>query len=276
VFTNDALFAKLGLKVPQTFAQLLSLCRKASAAGTPAFILAGNSQPQVTWLIDALAVSTLYAQESQWTRDLKAGKVTFDGTPGWHEAMQEFIDMNQAGCFEPGMTGVTSSAAAASFAQAQALMYGTVSSFGAMVAADQPQFAYSFHPFPGGATPTSTTTFLNLSPMFAINAHSSPQNQAAAREFIDFMARPAQDAFFEKLSDGFTEYEFLKGQIPGNFVGFGPILANHEWVVNPAQTWWNTSVNSAFGQEAIGLVTGQVTIDDVLNAMDAAWKQGRG
>ena len=34
VFTNNTLFAKLGLKVPQTFAQLLDVCRKAKAAGT--------------------------------------------------------------------------------------------------------------------------------------------------------------------------------------------------------------------------------------------------
>ncbi len=33
VFTNDDLFRKLGLKVPQTFAQLLDLCRKAKADG---------------------------------------------------------------------------------------------------------------------------------------------------------------------------------------------------------------------------------------------------
>ena len=42
VFTNDTLFAKLGLKVPQTFPQLLDVCQKAKAAGTVALILAGR------------------------------------------------------------------------------------------------------------------------------------------------------------------------------------------------------------------------------------------
>ena len=34
IFTNDSLFGKLGLKVPQTFAQLLDVCRRAKADGT--------------------------------------------------------------------------------------------------------------------------------------------------------------------------------------------------------------------------------------------------
>ncbi len=273
VYTNDALFLKLGLKVPQTFPQLLSLCQKARSDGAWAFILAAGSGVQVSWLISALAVPTVYASDPNLTRQLEAGTATFEGTPGWHTAMEEFIEMNEAGCFAPGSLGST--AAAASFAQGQGLMFGTTSSFGATIDQAQPQFTYSFHSFPGGETANSTTTFLNLSPTFGVNAHSSPQNQAAAHEFIDFMARPKQNALFERLSGGFTQYEFLKGQIPADMVGFGPILSRREWVLNPAQTWWNPSVDTILQQDGIGLVTGQVTVDDVLNAMDAAWKQGR-
>jgi hypothetical protein len=47
-----------------------------------------------------------------------------------------------------------------------------------------------------------------------VNARSSAQNQAAAQTFVDFIARPAQDALFARLSGGLTQYEFLKGQIP--------------------------------------------------------------
>ena len=42
----------------------------------------------------------------------------------------------------------------------------------------------------------------------------------------------------------------------------------------PDPTWWNASVLLALQQDGIGLITGQRSIDDVLNAMDAAWKQG--
>jgi raffinose/stachyose/melibiose transport system substrate-binding protein len=274
VFSNDTLLAKLGLKVPQTFPQLLTLCQKARADGTAAFILGAGSPTQTSWLIDALAVSTVYAQNADWTRELKAGKVTFDGTPGWHLALQELVELNQAGCFEPGMTSLVSGNQP--FAQGQGLLYGSVSGFKTAIDRFQPQFAYSFHPFPGGTTPTGTTTFLNLSPELSVNAHSGAANQAAAHAFIDFLARPKQNALFTDLSGSFSQYEFLHGQIPSFMQGFGPILNEHQYVINPAQTWWNPGVNAALQQDGIGLITGQESIDDVLNAMDTAWKQGPG
>jgi raffinose/stachyose/melibiose transport system substrate-binding protein len=53
-----------------------------------------------------------------------------------------------------------------------------------------------------------------------------------------------------------------------------PALKGHEWVPEPDLTWWNPDVLVALETDAIGLVTGQETIDDILKAMDAAWKQG--
>ena len=61
----------------------------------------------VEYLITDLAVATVYGKDKHWAGELRAGKVTFDGTPGWHQALQEFIDMNNAGCFQPGATGTT-------------------------------------------------------------------------------------------------------------------------------------------------------------------------
>ena len=52
------------------------------------------------------------------------------------------------------------------------------------------------------------------------------------------------------------------------------MLKDHAYVVNPVQTWWNPNVLLALQQDEVGLITGQQSIDDVLNAMDAAWKQG--
>jgi raffinose/stachyose/melibiose transport system substrate-binding protein len=66
----------------------------------------------------------------------------------------------------------------------------------------------------------------------------------------------------------------MKGQLPSFMSGFAPIVSGHQYVINPVETWWNPSVNSTLAQDGIGLLTGQESIDDVLNAMDAAWNQG--
>ena len=63
MFTNDDLFKKLGLKVPQTFTQLLDLCRKAKSAGTVAMIFSSDVQ-EVSNLLADLAVATVYERTS--------------------------------------------------------------------------------------------------------------------------------------------------------------------------------------------------------------------
>jgi raffinose/stachyose/melibiose transport system substrate-binding protein len=274
IFTNDDLFSKLGLKIPQTFSQLLGVCQKAKAAGTVALIVTGGSAVQVSFLIENLAVATLYGKDKQWAGELKAGKVTFDGTQAWHAALQEFIDMNNAGCFQPGVTGTTIDSAHAQFAQGQSLMLAGPSQSKGSIDAGNPRFRYSHHPFPGGTDPNQTRSFIAPSTSLGVNAHSSAQNQAAAQTFIDFIARPKQNALYAHTLGGLTQYEFLKGQIPAFMSDFATVFKEHRYVIVPQVSWWNAKVLLALQDNQIGLITGQRSIDDVLNAMDAAWKQG--
>ena len=275
VFTNDALFRKLGLKVPQTFAELLTVCQKAQADGLAAVFLGGTGTAPMS-LVDDLAVATVYGRDKQWPAEQRAGTVTFDGSPGWHQALQEFIDMNNAGCFQPGATGMSNTSAEAEFAQGGGLMWLTISSNKGSLDALSPQFPYSFYPFPGGTVPNQAETYIQLGTALSVNAHSSAANQAAAQTFINFVARTAQNALYARVLGNLTQYEFLKGQIPAFMSSFASVLANHKYAINPVQTWWNENVLLTLQQDAIGLITGQTTIDDVLNAMDAAWKQGPG
>ncbi len=273
VFTNDTLFKKLGLAIPQTFPQLLTVCRKAKADGMSA-ILFGAATSFVTFIAE-LSVATVYAKDRKWGGELRAGKVTFDGTAGWHQALQEIIAMSNAGCFQQGATGTSASGALTDFAQGQGLMTAQLCSFKSMIDLSSPQFAYSFHLFPGGTSPTQTRTLVNLAASVSINARSSPANQAAAKAFIDFIARPKQNALYAQIIGGLTQYQFLKQQTSG-FMGsdVAAMLRDHAYVVNPNQTWWNAGVVAVLAQDGIGLLTGQVSIDETLNAMDAAWKLG--
>jgi raffinose/stachyose/melibiose transport system substrate-binding protein len=275
VFTNDDLFRQLRLKVPQTFPQLLDICRKAKAAGKAAVIIAGGSAAPVTQLIIGLAVATLYGKDPKWTRKLRERKVTFEGSPGWHEALQHFINMNDAGCFQPGAVGVQGgSIAAGLFAQGQGLMFAQTSGTKGSIDLASPQFSYSYHRFPGGTSPTQTTTTLNFAPEVSVNAHSSAGNQRAAQTFVDFIARPQQNALYAQLSGTITQQEFLKGQIPAFMSSLRPVFAEHRYVLNPDQSWWNPDTLRALQNIQLGLITGQNSIDDVLTAMDAAWKRG--
>ena len=142
------------------------------------------------------------------------------------------------------------------------------------IAANSPQFSYSFHPFPTAASPTETTTIISLLQALSVNAHSSARNQAAAQTFIDFVARQHQNATFTGLTGGLSGYQFLKRRIPAFMSSMAPVFAKQAYVINPVASWWNGSTVLALQQNQIGLITGQRSIDDVLKAMDAAWKIG--
>jgi raffinose/stachyose/melibiose transport system substrate-binding protein len=272
IFTNDPLFKKLGLAVPQTFAQLLTMCQRAKADGTTAVLFNDGNATSLTFLIYDLAAATVYAGDPHWHEQLKAGTASFDGAKGWHLALQEVIDMNDAGCFEPGVTGTTN--AEQLFAEGEGLMLSDVSNFKATIDADGAAFGYSFYPFPGGTSATQVRTIISEPSPFAVNAHSSAASQAAAQTFIDFIARPKQNALYAQIGGAQTQYEFLKQQLPAFMSPFEPVLKSGAYILNPQNTWWNADVQTALQTGQIGLLTGQSTIDGILQAMDAAWKEG--
>jgi raffinose/stachyose/melibiose transport system substrate-binding protein len=154
IFTNDDLFKWLGLRVPQTFAQLLDVCQKAKAAGAVAVIIPGETTSSVMAFVTGLAVATVYEKDRHWATEQRAGTVTFESSVGWHEALQQFVDMNDAGCFQPGAAGTTLNAALAQFAQGQGMMFPGITGSKGVIDAANPQFKFSHHPYPGGSDPS--------------------------------------------------------------------------------------------------------------------------
>jgi raffinose/stachyose/melibiose transport system substrate-binding protein len=276
LWTNDTLFSKLGLKVPQTFPQLLDTCRAAKAAGTIPVLAALQGSLVIQQLAADIALTTVYAKGNQWAKKLEAGKVTFQGTPGWHQALQEIVDMKNAGCFQTGAAGLTSAAGDALFGQGRALMYVCLTSHKAAIDAAHPQIAYSQHPFPGpaGTASSKTKVLLNLALSLTINAHASAEHRAAAQKFVDFVARPKQNVLFTQITGGISQSQLKQGELPGYLSSFAARFKNHEYGINPVETWWNADVGDALTTYGTGLITGQTTVEDVLEAMDKGWQRG--
>jgi raffinose/stachyose/melibiose transport system substrate-binding protein len=272
IFTNDDLFRKRGLKIPSTFPQLLDVCRRARAAGTIAYLFPGAAAQAASNLIATFAVADV---DKHFDREHRAGNAGFESTPGWHQALQQVVDMNEAGCFQAGATGASNQSVLAQFAQGEALMAGALTSNQGLIDAASPTFNYSFHPFPTGPNVNKTMIALTTPATLGVNAHSSPEAQNAAQHFIDFLARPKQAALFARATGAMTQQQFLKRQIPAYMSSdFATVLAQRRYRVTPLQTWWNPNVLLELQQNQIGLITGQRSIDDVLKAMDAAWAQG--
>jgi raffinose/stachyose/melibiose transport system substrate-binding protein len=274
VYTNDELFRRLGLKIPRTFPQLLDVCRKAKAAGTVAFLLPGATTAAMGGLVAGMSVATVYGKDPHWGAKLRAGAVTFDGSPGWHQALQRLVDMNGAGCFQPGASGTTMASMITQFAQGQGLMIQGTSANKGVIDAANPKFSFSHRVLPVGATASETTTYLFIGGGFSVNAHSSRQSQQGAQTFVDFIARTAQTKLYAEATGGLTQDQFARNRLPKYASSFSPMIAQQKYVPAPIYSWGNANVGLALEQNAIGVITGQRSIDDVLKAMDAAWRQG--
>src|SRR5262249_40305145 len=153
------------------------------------------------------------------------------------------------------------------FAQGQALMIGAITQQKAEIEAAGPKFRFSQHVYPAGADPSQTTTQLIIGGNIAVNAHPSSAAQRAAQTSVDVIQPPAQNALFVRLQGGLTQQQLLDGRIPGYMSDFRPVFAKRAYVASPVYGWWNPNVTLALQQNAIGLITGQRSIDDVLKAM---------
>jgi raffinose/stachyose/melibiose transport system substrate-binding protein len=275
LLTNDTMFEKLGLRVPQTFRELLGFCRKARAAGTIPVLMTAQASNTLQQLIADIALTTVYAKDKQWGRELRAGKVTFEGSPGWHQALKEIVRMNDAGCFQPGSAATTAPAGDAMFSQGQTLAYPMTTAHKGSIDVSRPAFAYTQRPFPAAeASSSENVVELHFPLALSINAHASPQAQAAAQQFVDFLAQPDQDATFARIGGGLSETQLRQGRFPGYLSTFIPLYTEGRYGINPIETWWNASVGNALTTYGTGLLTGQESVDDVLKAMDTAWKLG--
>ena len=63
-------------------------------------------------------------------------------------------------------------------------------------------FSFSLNPFPGGAAGTAAKTFTFIGSGWSVNSQSP--NQAAAKEYVAFMAQPAQDSAYLTAESCFT------------------------------------------------------------------------
>jgi len=111
-FYNKATFAKYGVTVPTTFAQLESALATFKAAGVSPIALAGKDYPMVHIAYGLVASKA----NLQWVKDYQsfAHPVNFNG-PEWSFAANTLAKWNQAGYFEPNATGVDANTAVADF-----------------------------------------------------------------------------------------------------------------------------------------------------------------
>ncbi|WP_298040105.1 extracellular solute-binding protein [uncultured Microbacterium sp.] len=265
---NKATLAELGLEVPTTYTDLLSYCSDVAAAGKVAFAL-GIQTDWVTQLIPyALVSSTVYGQDADFDEKLGDGSATFEGS-GWGDAFDKYLEMDEAGCFNPDPLGTDVNAA-----------YDLVNSGSAVgvvqVLASYPQIAstapegteFGFFPLPGDDSGEPTLT-RGIGVSFAVN--EGAKNKVNALDFVDWLATPEATSIWFDAAPGLPALTTVETELDEVMQTASDIIAEGRTSPMPDQAWPNAKPQSALFVGVQQLFSGQSDTDGVLRSMDEAF-----
>lgn len=271
VIYNPGILSSAGLKIPTTWSQLLAYCGQAKAKGLVGVNMSG-SNPQNTGIIPmGLAANDVYAKDPNWDFERIAGKVTFEGTQGWHQVLQQIIDMKNAGCYADDVAARSTPESQQQWAATKIAGYAGPGNAIAGLLAVAPQYDVKMFPFPA-ATAADTHVVLTYGNALGVNAHTPPDVQQAALTFIDFIEREGQDRLLANKQGNPSLVQVATLQrLPSTVADMAPIFRAHKTTQLGNFFWPKAQVYATLASGVQGLLTGQTTIDGVLTAMDQAW-----
>jgi len=273
LWINQPAFKALGLKAPEKFSDLLTLCKKITQAGKTPIAGVGIPVNSAGTLGTVMAARTS-AATARWQNQRKTGKVKFTGNKEWQRTYQSIIDMKNAGCFSPGVAGATIQSAAAQLATGQALMFAGASQILSLVnplIKEPAKVAFVGAPIPGDK---AGQTNVLITPYDALSVWKDTKVKDAALKFVNFMAQPAQVTSFARQSGNVNSLNATKNKLPANMTALTSYFKDNKIQLNPSLVWGNPSVYDVFGAGVVGMLTGQKTPTQALQALDAAYDGG--
>jgi len=267
---SEGALSDAGIEFPETFEDLIDACATVAGSGRSMIALAGAVPPNPGSMAMTVAATQVYAENPDWNARRTAGDVTFASSPEWKSVMDSIVEMNDAGCFQQGAAGAGFDAIASALASDSAVG-GFVPARVAREmrdATDGGEYTVRFFPAPEGGTPFAFETA-----QYAVSLNAASEQKDAVTAFMAWLAEPEQAVEFA----GFNETIPVVGGDPGNLpVQYAPIatlLADNDYPPVPNTQWSNAAVNDTLGSAVQGLLTGQLTPDQVLQRLDEAWDQ---
>ncbi|WP_382303702.1 ABC transporter substrate-binding protein [Herbiconiux sp. UC225_62] len=260
---------KHGLAAPSDADELIAGCAAASASGGSFFALAGAVPSNTGLMALSISATRVYADDPDWDAQRAAGDVTFAETPGWADTLQQVLDLNAAGCFQPGAEGGGFDAITNGLAQGTSVAAFIPGSND--LAASMPDAQLQVRAFPPAA---GEKEFLFVSPISTLSITAKTDQPEAAKAFLAWLAEPEQSQRFAELAGTLPASGVQGVDLSGTM--YEPIeglLNDGDYIALPRASWPNAQVYEALSQGTQGLLTGQRTVDDVLKALDEAWDQ---
>lgn len=259
-----------GIEWPTDWDGVEEACTAMSEKGKSFLALAGAQPPNTGLMGMVLAATRVYAEDPDWNQKRTDGDVTFAGDAGWEATLQTVIDLNEAGCFQAGVEGGGFDAVSGNVPVGNALAgflpAGQVKNLQAAAA----DVEFAIQAFPPATS--SDDEFGYASANYTLSVNAASKNKDAANEFLEWLTEPENAGLFAEV-DGSLPISGLEDLDLSDtpYASVADLLTSGAYAPLPNATWPNSSVNDALAVGIQGLLTGQKTIDQVLDDMDAAW-----
>ena len=268
---NEGYFSSHSLRVPTTFAQLLTLCKKISAFGQTPISWGGARRRSTSTTSSASRATRSSPSTPNWLKLRGANKTTFAKSAGWKQALQQILQMQSAKCFDAGVAGLQLPQMLSEFGSGQAAMMFTYGGLDALVSAGNPSLKIGqFNP-PGM---TAKQSALTLSPAGGLGIWAKSPNAAEAEAFIKFLAQPDPE---RGVRDAERPHLAARRDRPATFLRHTPGVASyfkaHKTVPTAAWEWPNTAMENS-PAAGDGPVHRSVNADPDLQQFDTDWTSG--
>ncbi|HTQ90332.1 MAG TPA: extracellular solute-binding protein [Streptosporangiaceae bacterium] len=256
------------LTASSTFSDIMQACATAKAKGKALFALAGAAPPNTGILALIIATSAVYGPDPGWDAQRTAGTVKFATTPSWTATLNSIVQMNKAGCYQPGAQSAGFDAITNS--SSRGLVFGFFAPGGAahdIYVASGGHVSLVVLPFPG----LSGTTYASLSSDIAITGSAHTKSPKLVASFLGFLASPAGQKVLAADSGYFPVGTTNVSTLPAQYKPVASMITSQQTRNFPTVNWPNGKVYADLGSGVQGLLTGQQTTQQVLQQMDSDW-----
>lgn len=260
-----------GQAYPETTTDLAATCRSLARSDVSFFALAGAIPINTGIAAVSMAATSVYAKTPDWDKQRAEGKTTFAGTAGWRKTLQMFIDLKKDGCFQPGAQGSGFDAIPTGFGSGSALAAFIPGGAATELQAEIKDAKLVVQPFPH---PDGGSPFIFASSDFALAISKSSTHQKGAQAFLNWFAEPEQATLYAELAGSLPVTGVEGLDLTGSpYAPVAGLLAEGKYTTMPVNVWGKPAVFDKLGSGVQGLLTGQKTVDGVLEELDKAWDE---
>ncbi|MGH3167017.1 MAG: ABC transporter substrate-binding protein [Trebonia sp.] len=273
VVYNRTLARSLGVTPPATFPQLLNFCRTVSAKGITPIALGNQTGSENELVPGQLADDLIYSADPGWPAQVEAGKQGFGGNSLWSRSLltgvTEYVQMNNAKCFEADSTGVSANEAYQMVATNKALGIDIFTNAIPGITADAPSIQLGSFSLPANDNPADTWVTGDLGYAGAINAKSA--NVKMAESYLDYLATPAVAGAAAQANYGLSTNPGAKAEQSTVLDGLTTAYQAGHFALFPSNYYPNYNVKLTIIAQMQNLLSGATTIPKAMSAIEASY-----